>query len=176
MGDDYWKASLKVLSDVRFLESLVNFDKDNIPEKVIDKIRNHYLTNVNFDPNKIKSASTAAEGLCKWVYAICEYDKVAKNIAPKKKALAEAQATYDKAMAELNVKREQLRQIQLKLASLEDELKKRKQDYQNMQDKMTECEQKLKRAEELIGGLGGEYTRWSDSAKELGVRYMFSSN
>lgn len=41
-----------------------------------------------------------------------------------------------------------------------------------MMDKVTDCEQKLRRAEELIGGLGGEYTRWSESAKELGERYL----
>lgn len=58
----------------------------------------------------------------------------------------------------------------MKLAALEDELKARKADYQAMTDKVTECEQKLKRAEELIGGLGGEYHRWSENAKELGER------
>lgn len=61
----------------------------------------------------------------------------------------------------------------MKLAALEDELKSRKEDYQAMMDRVTECEQKLKRAEELIGGLGGEYIRWSESAKELGQRYSF---
>ena len=98
---------------MRFLESLITFDKDNIPENVVEKIRKSYLTNVNFDPDKIKTASTACEGLCKWVYAISEYDKVAKVVAPKKKALAEAQAVYNDAMEKLSIKREQLRQIQV---------------------------------------------------------------
>lgn len=57
------------------------------------------------------------------------------------------------------------------MAVLEANLAAKKADYQSMTDKMTDCEQKLKRAEELIGGLGGEYTRWSESAKELGERY-----
>ncbi|XP_024941329.1 dynein heavy chain 7, axonemal [Cephus cinctus] len=169
--DDYWKASLKVLGDMKFLDSLLNFDKDNIPERVIEKIRKDYFTNINFDPEKIKTASTACEGLCKWVYAIAEYDVVARVVNPKKKALAEAQALYNTAMAELNVKREQLRQIQAKLTVLEEVLRARKADYQAMTDKVADCEQKLKRAEELIGGLGGEYTRWSEAAKELGERY-----
>lgn len=58
----------------------------------------------------------------------------------------------------------------MQLAALEDELKSRKGDYQGMMDKVTDCEQKLKRAEELIGGLGGEYQRWSEAAEELGDR------
>lgn len=37
-------------------------------------------------------------------------------------------------------------------------------------EKVVSCEQRLKRAEELIGGLGGEYTRWSENAKSLGER------
>lgn len=168
MVDDYWKASLKILSDIRFMDSLLNFDKDNIPERVMDKIRSNYLTNINFDPDKIKTASTACEGLCRWIYAMSEYDKVAKVVAPKKKALAEAQAEYNSAMAELTVKREQLKQVQLKLSDLEEVLRNRKTDYQQMMEKVTDCEQKLRRAEELIGGLGGEYTRWSESAKSLG--------
>ncbi|XP_011500273.1 PREDICTED: dynein heavy chain 7, axonemal-like [Ceratosolen solmsi marchali] len=171
IAEDYWKVSLKVLSDVKFLDTLVNYDKDNIPEQVIEKIRKDYLTNVNFDPNKIKSASTACEGLCKWVYAISDYDKVTKVVAPKKKALAEAQTVYDKALAKLNIKREQLREVQMKLATLKDNLQSKKTDYQKMMVNVSDCEEKLKRAEELIGGLGGEYARWSLNAKELGERY-----
>ena len=33
------------------------------------------------------------------------------------------------------------------------------------------CSKKLDRAEKLIGGLGGEKTRWSEAADELGKRY-----
>ena len=45
--------------------------------------------------------------------------------------------------------------------------------FQEMSDKVTDCETKLKRAEDLIGGLGGEYTRWADTAKNLGERYLY---
>lgn len=112
--EDYWKASLKILSDVKFMDSLLYFDKDNIPERIMEKIRKDYLTNPNFDPDKIKTSSTACQGLCKWIYAISEYDKVAKVIAPKKKALAEAQATYNEAMVKLEAKRAQLAEVQVR--------------------------------------------------------------
>lgn len=102
-----------MLSDVKFLDSLLNFDKDNIPDTVIEKIRREYLTNPDFNPEKIKKVSTACEGLCRWVFAMSEYDKVSKVVAPKKRALAEAQKVYDKAMDTLKAKREQLRQVQV---------------------------------------------------------------
>lgn len=34
------------------------------------------------------------------------------------------------------------------------------------------CSKKLERAEQLIGGLGGEKTRWSQTALELGLLYV----
>jgi len=42
------------------------------------KIRKEYIPNPDFDPSKVKTASSAAEGLCKWVIALEIYDRVAK--------------------------------------------------------------------------------------------------
>ena len=49
--------------------------QDNIPVHVIKKIRDQYTSDPDFVPEKIKTASTAAEGLCKWVHAMDKYDK-----------------------------------------------------------------------------------------------------
>lgn len=43
----------------------------------------------------MKTVSSAAEGLCKWVLAIVQYDKVAKVVAPKRIALKEAEDARD---------------------------------------------------------------------------------
>lgn len=39
MIEDFWGPSQKVLGDFKFLDSLRNYDKDNIPPPVIKKIR-----------------------------------------------------------------------------------------------------------------------------------------
>lgn len=163
--DDYWKPSLRILGDIRFLESLLTFDKDNIPERIMHNIRTTILTNPNFDPEHIRQVSTACEGLCRWVFALSEYDKVAKVVAPKRQALARAEADYSAAMEQLTLKRNQLKEVRERLARLEILLAQRRADYQAMIIEVKECEEKLRRAEELIGGLGGEYTRWSETAK-----------
>ena len=51
------------------------FSQDNIAPNIIKKIRDVYTSNPEFVPEKIKTASTAAEGLCKWVHAMDKYDK-----------------------------------------------------------------------------------------------------
>ena len=44
----------------------------------MSKIRKEYIPNPDFDPQKVRTASSAAEGLCKWVQAMEIYDRVAK--------------------------------------------------------------------------------------------------
>ena len=39
MIEDYWGPSQKMLGDMKFLESLKNYDKDNIAPAVMKKIR-----------------------------------------------------------------------------------------------------------------------------------------
>lgn len=44
----------------------------------MQKIRETYITNPDFDPSIVAKASSAAEGLCKWIKAMEVYDRVAK--------------------------------------------------------------------------------------------------
>lgn len=69
------------------------------------------MSNPEFFPDVVKSASTACEGLCKWVRAMEVYDRVAKVVAPKKAKLAEAEGELAVQMAKLNEKRAELKTI-----------------------------------------------------------------
>jgi len=169
--DDYWKPSLKLLSDMKFLESLQTYDKDNIPPAIIKVIREKYITNPEFVPEKIKNASSAAEGLCKWVRAMESYDKVAKVVAPKKEKLKGAETSLATAMASLTVKRKELKEIQDKLTKLQNELKDNRTKKETLENQVDMCSKKLQRAETLIGGLGGEKIRWTQAANDLGMQY-----
>ena len=97
------------------------------------KIRKEYTSNPDFDPAKVANASSAAEGLCKWVLAIEIYDRVAKVVAPKKVRLAEAEGELAQTMAALNAKRDELREVEEKLANL-------KQTFQEMTEKKAKLE------------------------------------
>lgn len=170
--DEYWTPSKKLLNDIKFLEQLINFDKDNIPPKIMKTINEKYLTNPEFDPEKVKNASIAAQGLCKWVIAMSSYDVVAKEVGPKKVALAEAEAMYNKAMSKLNEKREQLAEVEKKIKAIQDDLEENESKMKTFQDEATAVQIKLQRAENLIGGLGGEKQRWEQMAMNLGKTYL----
>uniref|UniRef100_A0AAQ5XW12 EF-hand domain-containing protein n=1 Tax=Amphiprion ocellaris TaxID=80972 RepID=A0AAQ5XW12_AMPOC len=165
LKEDFWGPAKKLLGDIRFLQSLHEYDKDNISPNLIAIIRNKYISNPDFVPEKIRTASAAAEGMCKWVCAMDKYDKVAKVVAPKKEKLAQAEGELQVAMEGLKKKQAALKEVQDKLAKLQETLdanKNKKADLEN---------QKLERAEQLIGGLGGEKTRWNEMAFNLGKLY-----
>ena len=65
--DDYWEPGKKMLQDAKgLLDSMFQFDKDNIPLKVIEKLK-PYIDNEEFTPKKIESASKACTAMCQWV-------------------------------------------------------------------------------------------------------------
>lgn len=97
------------------------------------KIRKEYISNPEFDSTKVRSASSAAEGLCKWVCAMEIYDRVAKVVAPKKAKLAEAEESLAKTMGILESKRRELAEVEARLASL-------KQQFQEMTEKKEHLE------------------------------------
>lgn len=65
--------------------------QDNIAPEVIAALQ-PLLSHSDFQPAKIRKVSQAAFGLCNWVRAMDTYDRIAKVVAPKRAALAQAQA------------------------------------------------------------------------------------
>ncbi|KAK3571583.1 hypothetical protein QTP86_014552, partial [Hemibagrus guttatus] len=171
MIEDYWGPSKKLLGDLKFLESLKAFDKDNIPAANIKKIREKFIDNPDFQPALIKNVSSACEGLCKWVRAMEVYDRVAKVVAPKKERLCRAEEELAVQMKTLEVKRSELKAVEERLCSLNDTFAVMMQKTKDLEDNIKLCSQKLIRAEKLICGLGGEKDRWTEAARSLGIKY-----
>ncbi|KAG8523853.1 Dynein heavy chain 7, axonemal [Galemys pyrenaicus] len=168
---DYWGPSKKLLGDMNFLRDLREYDKDNIPVTVMQKIRGEYLTNPEFDPPKVAKASSAAEGLCKWIMAMEVYDRVAKVVAPKKARLTEAQKALGEIMGLLNQKRAELAEVEHHLENLQKVFIEKTEEKARLEDQVELCAKKLERASKLIGGLGGEKSRWSQAANDIQIVY-----
>jgi len=145
MVEDYWGPSMRMLSDMKFLDSLKTFDKDNIPPPIIKRIREKYIADRDFVPEKIKAASMACEGICRWVRAMDVYDKVARIVMPKKAALAEAEGELSQQMEKLNAKRAELQVILDKLQKLNDFFAEKSREKKRLEDEIDNCEKKLNR-------------------------------
>eukprot|EP00928_Gymnodinium_smaydae_P017340 TRINITY_DN16627_c1_g2_i1.p1 TRINITY_DN16627_c1_g2~~TRINITY_DN16627_c1_g2_i1.p1 ORF type:complete len:2315 (-),score=450.26 TRINITY_DN16627_c1_g2_i1:520-6690(-) len=169
--DDYWDSSKKSLwGDAKLLDRLLGFDKDNIPEEIINKLK-PLEEDPDFDPEVIKKASVAAFGICKWVRAMIVYDGVAKVVKPKREQLEKAESDLNRVLGELDVKKGELKKVQDSVAALLADFETAKKKKEDLATQVDECSKRLVRAEKLISGLGGEKTRWAQSSDVLGKEY-----
>ncbi|CAM9220423.1 unnamed protein product [Chrysoparadoxa australica] len=161
-----WDESKKLLNKLTFMEDLKDYDKDNIPPKVIKQLKGH-MDNPGFVPEEVAKVSSAAKSLCMWARAMYTYDKVAKNIGPKKEALAAAEKELEGVMLELSGKKAALQEVLDSVAQLKATLKATEEKKEELEATAKRTQDQLARAEQLIGGLGGEAVRWKESASKL---------
>ena len=171
MIDDYWGPAKRMMGDPKFLENMSNFDKDNVNVKTAKLIRDKYLSHPDINPDKSKSNLAAmdvcARAMYRWVIAIDMYEKVAKNIAPKRESLAKAESDYQESLEQLNKKKENLREAQDKLKAVQEDLQQKKQRKAELENETDMCTRKLERAEQLITGFGGEREKWAETGRQL---------
>ncbi|KAJ3012302.1 Dynein heavy chain 7, axonemal [Thoreauomyces humboldtii] len=170
--ESYWAPAQKMLGDPGFLPSLKSYDKDNIDVKIMKVIRTKFIDDPEFNPEKVAKASSAAEGLCRWVRAMELYDRVAKVVAPKRESLAKAQAEVAEVMAQLNEKRSALKAVEDRMASLESNFKAMTDKKDALEKQVVSVSNQLVRAEKLIGSLGDEKDRWTQTASDLQKQYI----
>lgn len=96
------------------------------------------------------------------------YDRVVKVVKPKQAALAEAEGELTVVMAALKEKQDALNEVLSKLAALDADLTEKQNRKATLEHDVHMCSVKLDRAQKLIAGLGGEKTRWTARAEQLG--------
>lgn len=95
------------------------------------------------------------------------YDRVAKDVAPKRARLAQAEAEYAQVSALLETKKAALQEVEDKIAALQLQFAETTQQKEDLERQADECTKKLDRASKLIGGLGGEKDRWTEASWAL---------
>eukprot|EP00945_MAST-04E_sp_MAST-4E-sp1_P004103 g4103.t1 len=169
--NDYWPVAQKeLLGDPKFLPKLMAYDRDNIDVEIVEKV-GLFCERDDFTPALVKKSSKACAGLCQWVHAMIMYDKVAKEVEPKRIALAKASTDLAAAETELAAKQAELKIVQDNLDALQKELQETL-DYKNkLEFDVKQCADRLERAEKLISGLGGERDRWRQFVEDLTIQY-----
>ncbi|KAL6609170.1 dynein heavy chain and region D6 of dynein motor-domain-containing protein [Neocallimastix sp. 'constans'] len=167
--DDYWEPGKQLLSDpTRFIDSLMNYDKDNIPDAVINKIK-PYIDNPNFKKEVIERVSKAATSMCLWVRAMEKYYWVSKVVKPKREKLKEAEESLKETVDALNQLKKRLNEADEHIKEMELKFIEMTTRKKELADKVEECNIKLTRASKLITGLENERERWSSTVTELDV-------
>ncbi|RDD38836.1 Dynein heavy chain 1, axonemal [Trichoplax sp. H2] len=165
--DDYWEPGKALLSDPgKFLDSLFKYDKDNIPDSIINKIQ-PYIDSEEFQPSAISRVSKACTSICQWVRAMYKYHFVAKNVAPKRERLQEAQADLVETQRILEEAKSRLQGVEDGISSMKAKYEECVARKEELELKCDECTARLARAETLIEGLSDERIRWQHTIEEI---------
>ncbi|KAJ3111551.1 Dynein heavy chain 1, axonemal [Phlyctochytrium bullatum] len=168
--DDYWEPGRALLADPqKFLDSLMNFDKDNIPENVVQKIK-PYIESPEFQVSVISRVSKAATSMCQWVRAMEKYYWVSKTVAPKRARLQEAQESLETTLKILAELKKKMKEAEINIKEMEKRYTESVAKKEELSRKVEECNVKLSRAGKLISGLGGEKQRWALTIDQLDTK------
>uniref|UniRef100_A0A6I8PBB0 Dynein axonemal heavy chain 17 n=1 Tax=Ornithorhynchus anatinus TaxID=9258 RepID=A0A6I8PBB0_ORNAN len=163
--DRSWKAAKVAMARVDgFLDSLTGFDKENIHENCLRAIQ-PYLRDPEFNPDFVRSKSSAAAGLCSWVVNIVRFHEVFCDVEPKRQALS--RANLDLAAAQ-----EKLDAIKGRVALLNENLAKLTAKFEMATAEKVRCQQEAEAtactialANRLVGGLASENVRWAEAVE-----------
>lgn len=89
-----WPKAQKKMTDMKFLENLKTYDKDNIPQDILKSVGKMVLDKQNFNQERITQSSRAAGGLAKWCIALYKYSEALKTVRPKQAKVEEMTAKY----------------------------------------------------------------------------------
>uniref|UniRef100_A0A8C3ERS2 Dynein axonemal heavy chain 1 n=1 Tax=Corvus moneduloides TaxID=1196302 RepID=A0A8C3ERS2_CORMO len=173
--DDYWEPGRALLQDpVQFLNSLYDYDKDNISDNVIKAIQ-PYIDNEEFQPAAIAKVSKACTSICQWVRAMHKYHFVSKVVEPKRQALREAEEDLRATQAVLDEAKQRLKEVEDGIAMLQAKYEACKANKEELEMKCEQCLQRLARADVLINSLADEKVRWQDTMESLDGKINNSS-
>uniref|UniRef100_A0A3Q3RVK4 Dynein axonemal heavy chain 2 n=1 Tax=Mastacembelus armatus TaxID=205130 RepID=A0A3Q3RVK4_9TELE len=157
-----WAEAKRQLGERQhFIKTLVNFDKDNISDRVLKRI-GQYCKQVDFQPEIIGKVSLAAKSLCMWVRAMEVYGRIYRVVEPKRDQLNTAMAELAQKQAALSEAQNKLQEVAEMLIQLQKQHSDKLAMKESLRKKSEDMEVKLDRADKLVTGLAGERIRWEE--------------
>uniref|UniRef100_A0A3Q1K2D2 Dynein axonemal heavy chain 11 n=1 Tax=Anabas testudineus TaxID=64144 RepID=A0A3Q1K2D2_ANATE len=166
--DRSWKASKMVMSKVDdFLQALVNFDKEHIPEATVRCVKDEYLSDPEFNPDFVRQKSSAAAGLCAWVINIIGFHEVLCEVELKRMRLSQANADLAEAAEKLEAIRKKLSELDSSLETLTTAFEKATSEKLQFQEEVNRTNKTIELANRLVKGLESENVRWAHSVAQF---------
>ena len=100
---DFWPVAIKMMSDINFLKNILEFDRDTIDEKKVQKLKK-FLDDPKFEVGHLKGISEVAMNLASWVIAMDKFYHVNKIVIPKQAKLKVSNAKKAEQEAKLAIK------------------------------------------------------------------------
>ncbi|XP_023819910.1 dynein heavy chain 11, axonemal [Oryzias latipes] len=159
--DRSWRAARAFMGKVDdFLQALVSYDKEHIPDSCLAVVKQDYLRNPDFQPDLVYTKSSAAAGLCAWTINIVRYYEVYCEVIPKRDALSRANVELEMATGKLTAVQKNLADLDASLQNLTTHFERATAEKLGCQKEVTQTTQTIQLANQLVKGLMSEKERW----------------
>uniref|UniRef100_A0A8P0S8H0 Dynein axonemal heavy chain 11 n=1 Tax=Canis lupus familiaris TaxID=9615 RepID=A0A8P0S8H0_CANLF len=166
--DRSWKAAKIFMGKVDdFLQALINYDKEHIPENCLKVVNEQYLRDPEFNPSLIRTKSFAAAGLCAWVINIVKFYQVYCDVEPKRQALAQANFELAAATEKLEAIRKKLGDLDRNLSRLTASFEKATAKKVQCQEEVNQTNKTIELANRLVKELEAKKIRWCQSIQSF---------
>ncbi|KAK7201652.1 dynein heavy chain [Novymonas esmeraldas] len=163
---DGWASAKTCLGKFDFISRLTSYPRDSITAACIRKL-NVFVQDPDFVPDVIEKTSLPCRSMCMWVHAMYKYYFVAKEIAPKRARLAEAEKKVAVARTELTAKQAALQKVLDRITALQAAASAAQEKADHFQRQIETAMARLVRADQLISGLASERGRWEAALARL---------
>jgi DNA polymerase III delta prime subunit len=156
---DDWGTAKHMLADPGFLRTLLAYNKDAIPPRVLERLAES-VSDPRFNPDEIGKISNACRSICMWVRAIDNYARVLNTVTPKRDKCIALKQDLDKAFSILHGKQIALAQVQLQAGRIRERHVASVASRDALEARMEQARLRMTRATELMAILQAEEHRW----------------
>lgn len=167
-----WKVIRGIIVRDNFINTIINFQTDKISPQIKEKMKTRFLSNPDYEFNKVNNASQACGPLVKWAQAQIQYADMLHKVDPLREELKSLEQA-----AEVNESK--AKELELVIGQLEKSIAQYKQEYadlisqaQSIKSDLNSVESKVGRSVALLNSLSNEQTRWESSSESFKVAYF----
>ncbi|KAK2722142.1 hypothetical protein QYM36_002631, partial [Artemia franciscana] len=160
-----WKTIRSIINRDNFIPMIVNFSTEDVSDDIRDKMKAKYLSNPDYNYEKINRASVACGPLVKWAIAQLSYADILKKVEPLRNELKGFQE-----QAEENRKRGE--EMKALVNHLEKSISSYKEEYalliaqaQAIKTDLENVQGKVDRSINLLASLSIEKERWEATSE-----------
>ncbi len=160
-----WKSIRQVTMKDNFINTIVNFNTDNISPEVRQKMKQKYLSNPDYNFEKVNRASMACGPMVKWAIAQLEYSDMLNRVEPLRNELRELEEAA-------TVKQKEAEEMTSLISRLEASINNYKEEYAQLisqaeaiKSDLKQVQDKVDRSMSLLKSLGIEKERWQTTSE-----------
>ncbi|XP_042240101.1 dynein heavy chain, cytoplasmic-like isoform X4 [Homarus americanus] len=156
-----WKTIKSIIMKDNFINTVVNFNTDDLMDDIREKMKHRYLSNPDYNFEKVNRASLACGPMVKWAIAQIEFADMLKRVEPLRNELRSLENMADENKKKHEDVKTLIDRLERSIAAYKDEYAVLISQAQAIKTDLENVQAKVDRSMALIRNLSIEKDRWA---------------